>query len=303
MSTADRRPPPLIRIALERGTPIAVGVAIVLLWHGYTTTADVPSIVLPGPLEVAFALRETWQVLLADAVVTAATAALGLVLGILVGLGLAFGMVRWRLFRAVSLPYVVGLRIAPVIAIAPLVFLWLGRGIVPRAVVVATLTQFPIAIGTLSGLRSVPTEFLDLARSVDASTRQQFLHVRLPAAASSVYASTQIAATLAVIGAVVAEFVTLRTGLGYRVYETGMYLQTAEMYAALVVLSLVGVAFYNLPRFGRWLWRWHGGRVSRAHPNSGTDHQPLVPSLAPRQPPLEHHDEAVQGEPLEEEDD
>ncbi|WP_255169040.1 ABC transporter permease [Natrononativus amylolyticus] len=248
---------------LERAAPVALGIGLVVAWHAYVTAREVPSIVLPTPLEVATALWLSRRLLLADAAVTAATAALGLALGALVGGLLAFGMLRSRLFRSISLPYVVGLRIAPVIAIAPLVFLWIGRGIVPRAVVVATLTQFPIAIGMLSGLRSVPEEYLDLLRSVDAPERRLFVSVRLPAAASSVLASAQVAATLAVIGAVVAEFVTLRSGLGYRVFDSGMRLETAEMYAALVALSLVGIGFYGLPRLGWWCWREWGALASR----------------------------------------
>lgn len=248
---------------LDRIAPILVGFGLVVTWHVYVVARDVPSIILPTPLEVATALWLSRRLLLADAAVTVATAALGLAMGATVGGVLAFGMLQSRLVRSVSLPYVVGLRIAPVIAIAPLVFLWIGRGIVPRAVVVATLTQFPIAIGTLSGLRSVPEEYLDLLRSVDASERRLFVWVRLPAAASSVLASLQIAATLAVIGTVVAEFVTLRSGLGYRVFDSGLRLETAEMYAALVVLSLVGVGFYSLPRFGWWCWREWGMRASR----------------------------------------
>lgn len=248
---------------LERAAPLATGAGLLLAWHWYVTAADVPSIVLPGPLEVATALRASDAGLLVDVAITAATAGIGLALGALVGFALAFGMLRSRLVRAVSVPYVVGLRIAPVIAIAPLVFLWLGRGIGSRAVVVATLTQFPIAIGTLSGFRSVPEEHLDLARSVGASDRELFVFVRLPAAAASVSASMRIAATLAVIGAVITEFVTLRSGLGYRIFESGFRLETAEMYAALAVLALVGIGFYQLPRLGGWLWHRYGAWASR----------------------------------------
>lgn len=232
---------------LERAAPLVTGLAIVAVWHWGVRATGVPELVLPGPAAVARALVATWPSLLADAAVTAATAVLGLALGGGAGLVLAFGMLRWRTVRAVSLPYVVGLRIAPVIAIAPLVFLWFGRGIVPRAVVVATLTQFPIAIGTLGGLRAVPREYLDVLRGVDAAEWQLFVYVRLPAAADSVEASARIAATLSLVGAVVAEFVTLRSGLGYRVYDAGFRLETAEMYAALVVLGLLGVCFYALP--------------------------------------------------------
>jgi ABC-type nitrate/sulfonate/bicarbonate transport system permease component len=247
----------------ERAAPIAVGIGLCGGWHWAVATGRVSPIVLPPPLEVAVALHESRAALLVDASVTAATAGTGLALGSLVGFALAFGMLRSRLVRAVSVPYVVGLRIAPVIAIAPLVFLWLGRGVGSRAVVVATLTQFPVVVGTLSGLRSVPEEYLDLVRSVGASDRRLFRSVRLPAAAASVSASLRIAATLAVIGTVVTEFVTLRSGLGTRIYETGLRLETAETYAALVVLAFVGVGFYRLPRLCGWLWHRYGAWTSR----------------------------------------
>ncbi|MFC7232540.1 ABC transporter permease [Saliphagus sp. GCM10025308] len=156
-------------------------------------------------------------------------------------------MTRSRSAARTILPYVVALRIAPLIAVAPLLFLWFGRGIPARALLVATLTLFPMTIATLDGLRSTPSAFLDLAASVGASSLETFLRVRVPAAAPSVFAGLKIAATLAVVGAVVAEFVTLRSGIGYRVFYSATRLETATSYAALAVLSLVGVGFYLLP--------------------------------------------------------
>ncbi|WP_425499362.1 ABC transporter permease [Natronosalvus caseinilyticus] len=250
ISTPERRSivADRVRPGLARGGPPLVTFAFVLaLWQGVTVVYDVPTVILPSPIDVGAALAEGYPTLLADAAVTAATAALGLGAGAAVGLVFAFAMIHSRSAARTILPYVVALRIAPLIAVAPLLFLWFGRGIPARALLVATLTLFPMTIATLDGLRSTPSAFLDLAASVGASSLETFLRVRVPVAAPSVFAGLKIAATLAVVGAVVAEFVTLRSGIGYRVFYSAARLETATSYAALAVLSLVGVGFYLLP--------------------------------------------------------
>jgi len=233
---------------LARGGPaLAVLVGLVALWHAAVVAFDIPSMILPSPVEVGLALGRLGPTLLSDAGVTAATAALGLAGGCLVGGVLAFAMTASRGVTRTVLPYVIALRIAPLIAIAPLVFLWFGRGVPSRALLVATLTLFPMTVATLDGLRSTPPEYLALMRSVAASPVAVFVRVRVPAAAPSVFAGLELAATLSVIGAVVAEFVTLRAGLGYRVFVTAQRLRTAESFAALAVLAALGIVFYLAP--------------------------------------------------------
>lgn len=250
---------------LSRGGPALLAFfGLVVLWHTAVIAFDVPSIILPSPVEVGTALGRLGPTLLVDAGVTAVTAGIGLALGCLVGGSLAFAMTSsHRVTRAV-LPYVIALRIAPLIAIAPLVFLWFGRGIPSRALLVGTLTVFPMTVATLDGLRSTPPEYLALMRSVAASPAAVFVRVRVPAAAPSVFAGLELAATLSVIGAVVAEFVTLRAGLGYRVFVTAQRLQTAESFAALTALAVLGIAFYLGPKaLARWFgfeWERQDGR-------------------------------------------
>ncbi|MDZ5809966.1 ABC transporter permease [Halorubrum sp. AD140] len=227
--------------------PLLLFVALVLAWHGAVVAFAVPEILVPTPVAVADALVAGGATLIGDAAVTGATAAAGLLAGCAVGAVLAFAMTYSRTAARIALPYVVALRIAPLIAVAPLVFLWFGRGIPARAALVATLALFPMTVATLDGLRSTPERYLALARSVDASRPAVFLRVRVPAAAPSVFAGLKLAATLSIVGAVVAEFVTLRAGIGYRVFVTAERLQTAETYAALVTLSALGVAFYLVP--------------------------------------------------------
>ncbi|MFA9427143.1 ABC transporter permease [Natronorubrum sp. A-ect3] len=229
------------------GPPAVVLAALLLVWQAAVVYYGLPSIILPSPGEVGTALVETYPTLLNDAAITGVTAAIGLVVGSVIGAVIAFAMIHSRTVTNTVLPYVVALRIAPLIAIAPLLFLWFGRGIPARTLVVVTLTIFPITIATLDGLRQTPEAYLELLKTVDASRTAAFLHVRVPAAAPSVFAGLKIAATLSVIGAIVAEFVTLNAGLGYRMFETSAYLRTAETYAALVVLSLLGLIFYLVP--------------------------------------------------------
>lgn len=230
---------------LGRAAPPAVlFVLIVGAWQAAVVLSDLPAVVLPGPTSVLRAGIEAWPRLLEATVVSAATAALGLVAGVVVGLGLSFAMVVSPTARAVVQPYLVALRIAPLVAIAPLVFLWAGSGLSSRALLVATLTVFPVALGGFDGLRSTPTAYLDLMRSVDAGPLATFLHVRVPAAAPSVLAGVKLAAALSVIGTVVAEFLTLRAGLGYQVFTAADALETAFMFAALFALVGLGLGFY-----------------------------------------------------------
>jgi len=257
MATTDRRLPSvdvptasggLVRTAVGYvWPPAAVLVVVVACWQWFVTTTGVPAVVLPGPVDVGTAFLAARGTLFAAAGVTAMTAALGLAGGVVVGLTLAFAMVWSRAASAILHPYLIALRIAPLVAIAPLLFLWIGDGIVARATLVTTLTVFPVAIASVDGLRSVPREYVDLARSVRAPPVRTFLRVRVPAAAPSVFAGVKLAAALSVVGTVVAEFLTLQSGLGYRLFHTAEFLQTSTTFAALGTLTVLGLVFYLVP--------------------------------------------------------
>lgn len=228
----------------ERLTPpLAVFVLALVGWT--VAAADAPPILLPSPAAVLEAfLAEPGA--FADAIaVSAVTAAGGLALGAAVGLALAFVSVGSTPGRAVVEPAVVGFRIAPLTAIAPLVFLWFGTGIPVRIVLVSVMTTFPVTVASIDGLRSTPRSYLDLLGSVGASEWQTFRTVRLPAALPSVFAGLKLAAALSVTGTIVAELLTLRGGLGGGVWDAGRYARTAELFAYLFVIALFGVLFYG----------------------------------------------------------
>ncbi|WP_248896015.1 ABC transporter permease [Haloplanus halobius] len=255
MATNDRRRRGIgpvggdtLRSAFSAVWPPAVVFAVAVGgWQRFVAATGVPSVILPSPVDVVVAGMAARETLLAAAATTAVTAGLGLAGGVAVGLALAFAMVGSRVAAAVVHPYLIALRIAPLIAIAPLVFLWIGDGILARALLVTTMTVFPVAIASVDGLRTVPQEYTDLARSVDAPPRRVFLRVRVPAAAPSVFAGVKLAAALAVVGTVVAEFLTLQTGLGYQLFDSAEYLRTSTTFAALGALTLLGLGFYLVP--------------------------------------------------------
>lgn len=223
--------------------PLAVFVALLLGWAVAATRA--PPILLPSPAVVADTILAEPGTFAEATAVSAVTAFGGLVLGAVVGLTLAFVSVGSTPGRAVVEPAVVGFRIAPLTAVAPLVFLWFGTGIGVRVVLVSLMTTFPVTVASIDGLRSTPQAYLDLLESVGASGRLAFLAVRLPAALPSVFAGLKLGAALSVTGTIVAELLTLRRGLGARVWEAGRFVRTAELFAYLVVIAVFGVVFYG----------------------------------------------------------
>ncbi|AZH26741.1 ABC transporter permease [Haloplanus aerogenes] len=227
--------------------PVVVAALVVTGWQWFVTATGVPEVILPAPGDVVTAGLAAQDTLLAAAATTALTATVGLLGGVVVGLTLAFAMVGSRTASAIFHPYLIALRIAPLIAIAPLVFLWIGDGVLARATLVATMTVFPVAIASVDGLRAVPEEYTDLARSVRAPSARVFLRIRIPAAAPSVFAGVKLGAALAVVGTVVAEFLTLQSGLGYQLFHAAEYLRTSTTFAALVVLTALGLCFYLIP--------------------------------------------------------
>lgn len=224
--------------------PPLVVLAVALL--GWTVAAaNAPPILLPAPAIVVETILADPGAFAEATAVSAITAFGGLAMGTAVGLMLAFVSVGSAPGRAVVEPAVVGFRIAPLTAVAPLVFLWFGTGIPVRMALVALMTTFPVTVASVDGLRSTPQSYLDLLSSVGVGDWRTFYAVRLPAALPSVFAGLKLGAALSVTGTIVAELLTLRRGLGARVWEAGRFVRTAELFAYLVVIAAFGIAFYG----------------------------------------------------------
>lgn len=237
----------MIRRLARVWPPAALLAALLAAWEGGCRLFSVPTYILPPPSAVAVALADHMPVLLGSAWITFLMALQALALAALVGGGLALAVsLSDRAERAVR-PLAVVLQVTPVVAIAPLVTIWVGLDHADRAVVLlaAVVAFFPLFSGVLAGLRSADPDLERLFDLYRASPLQRLWRLRLPSALPFAMEGLRVAAGLAVIGAVVAEFVSgsgTAQGLAWRILEAGNRLRTAEMIAALVCLAALGLS-------------------------------------------------------------
>lgn len=231
--------------------PLILVAALLAGWEIACRALVVPPYLLPPPSAVWTALLESWPLLLSSAWATLSTALLALVIASLVACGLALAVSLNRVLEDAVRPIAVTLQVTPLVAIAPLVTIWAGIDHPERAVIglAAVVAFFPIFSGALAGLKSVDP---DLARLFDlhgATPFQRLTRLRLPSAVPALLEGHKVAAGLAVIGAVVAEFVAGSggaQGLAWRILEAYNRLQTAKVFAALVMLAVLGVALHAI---------------------------------------------------------
>jgi NitT/TauT family transport system permease protein len=207
----------------------------------------------------------------------------GFVLGSLGGFLIAVGAALWTPFRQLVYPYMVALQVTPRVAIAPLLFIWLGFGTQPKIVLAATIGFFPVFINTLTGLMMVDGEAQELFRSLGASKRQEFFRLRLPSAMPVIFAGLKTAISLALIGAIVGEFVSAERGLGLLIQRFSFQLNTDAAYAVLLTLTAIGLVLYGLMELlDRYVVFWN--RDDRMHKRSqrmATRHERRTSSTAP----------------------
>ncbi len=248
---------------LQAGAPIAVGMAFILIWHALVEVNEVPSYIVPSPFLVMKTLAQDWGLLSGSLLVTLQVTGAALALAVTLGVALSILFVQSRLIEASLLPYAVILQVTPLVAIAPLIIIWVDE---PRTalVICATVASiFPVIANTTIGLRSVDPGLLDLFRLYGASRMQTLMRLRIPSAAPYFFAGLRVAAALALIGAVVAEFVAgtggTQSGLAYQILMAGLQLNIPRLFAALILITLTGIALFllvtALARLS--LRRWH----------------------------------------------
>jgi len=247
---------------------LAVGGAILLLWEGSKAAFAIPRYMLPHVHEILGEfLREgadgtPWFLIMAhNAAYTALESVIGFALGATTGLGLAVLFARFRLLERGLLPYVMVSQTVPILAVAPMVVVWLGTSWVSKAVIAAYLTFFPVTVNMLRGLRTTDPDALALMRALAATPRQVFLKLRFPAALPYLFTALKISATASVVGAIIGELpVGSRFGMGVVIINGAQYYnwQPANLWAAILVSALLGIAFYQAVAAveRRWLaWR------------------------------------------------
>ena len=234
---------------------LAVPAALLLAWEGAKALFALPAYQLPHVHEVLAELvrpsggGHPWIVEAArNAAWTAAEALAGFVLGGALGLALALFLARWPLLRRGLLPYVLLSQTVPILAIAPMVVLWLGTTWVSKAVIAAYLTFFPVTMHVLRGFDTVDPDAVALMRAVAATPRQVFWKLRLPATLPYLFTALRLSATASVVGAIIGELpVGSRFGLGVVLINAAQYytFRPATLWAAILVSALLGLVFYQ----------------------------------------------------------
>jgi NitT/TauT family transport system permease protein/putative hydroxymethylpyrimidine transport system permease protein len=232
--------------------PLVVVVALLGLWElaaQWDWIADALNIkpfLIPAPSDIAQSLYEDRELLASDAWVTAKEVLLGFALAALLGFAFAVVMHASDLLRRAFYPLLVASQTVPVVAIAPVLVVWLGFGIGPKLAIVALVCFFPITVNTLDGLRSVDPEMTRMMRSLDASRAQSLRRVEIPSALPFLLSGAKIAAVIAVIGAVFGEWSGSDEGLGHLILVAQGQLQTARVFAAIVVLSAMALLLFGV---------------------------------------------------------
>ena len=244
--------------------PFLLGLALLTLWEIWVGLADVPVFILPAPSLILAALVDNFAALMAALWVTVKVTLLAFVWAVATAVGLAIVFTRARLIEMALYPYVITLQVTPVVAIAPLILIWVGFDNVSLALVIIAwiVAFFPMLTNTVQGLRSVDPQLHDLMTLSGASWWQRLIYLELPAALPAMLTGAKISGGLALIGAVVAEFVAgsgTSTGLAWRIVEAGNRLEIATMFASLALLSALGIFLFYLLSFCEWLLlhRWH----------------------------------------------
>ncbi|MBX6329014.1 MAG: ABC transporter permease [Pseudolabrys sp.] len=234
---------------LERLAAPALGVAVIVVWQVAVPLLGLSEFVLPTPWQIAARIFSEFSLLAANAAYTVFEVVAGFGLAVAIGIPLALAIFYWRPFERALYPMLVALQTIPKIALAPLLVLYLGYGWGPKISLAFLISFFPIVISTVVGLQSLDKGLVNLVRSMGSNEWQTFYKVRLPAALPSVFGGFKVAISLAVIGAIIGEYVAAERGLGYLQLQANARFDTALNFATVIVISMLGVLLYFILSF------------------------------------------------------
>jgi NitT/TauT family transport system permease protein len=241
--------------------PLLFLVLLIVGWDLAIRVFHIPPYQVPAPKDVIVTLAAEWPRLLAEAWPTTVATLWGFLLSAAFGIPAAMLIAGSRTVESYVYPLLVFSQSIPKIAIAPLFVVWFGFGMLPKVLSAFMLGFFPVVVSAVQGFKSVEPDMLDLARAMEASPLQVFRMVSLPHAMPAIFAGLKVSITLAVVGAVVGEFVGSNSGIGFVLQRSIGSFELPTMFAALVVLALIGVLlFWILDVIERWSIPWHASQ-------------------------------------------
>ncbi len=231
------------------GTTLLAFLAFVGLWQAIVAVGNYPPFILPAPGQVLTRFVTAWTdgTMARHAGETLLEIGLGFGVGASLAIVAGYALARSSVVERVVSPYLVAAQATPILALAPLLALWFGPGLTAKVVICGLIVFFPIAISTMVGIRSVDARLLELGRSLRATRGQVLLTLEIPAALPSIFGGLRVGVTLAVVGAIVAEWTGAERGLGVLVnLARGSLFDIPLMFATLITIALLGVALYVL---------------------------------------------------------
>lgn len=226
--------------------PLLFLVLIFVVWEGSVRLLGTPVYVLPPPSVVAADCIAVFPDIWKDFLVTLSEVVLGFLLGSLVAFLAAMAFVFSDRTQAAVYPYAIALKSIPIVAVAPLLILWCGNGLLGKVVMAGLICFFPVLVNMVTGLRSVDSDALDLFRSLAASRIQTMFRLRLPSSLPFLFSGLKVGSSLAVVGAIVAEFAGANSGLGFAVMVASYRLETIRMFSAIFYIAFLGLSFFGL---------------------------------------------------------
>lgn len=246
----------------------ATFVAVFVLWELAYRLLRLPDYILPGPSKIGEDFVAQSGRILLHSLYTGQIIVAGYVVAVLVSIPLALLIAYSRFIETTIYPLLVVFQIIPKIAVAPLFIIWFGFGFPPKVMLVFLLSFFPMVIAAIAGFKSADPDIMDLARTTGAGQWKMFVKIRLPQALPSIFTGLKVGAAMAATAAVVAEFVGSNRGLGYLLLEYNGNIETPLVFAAIITLSLIGLAIYYAVEFAeRIAIPWH---VSQGGPQAGS---------------------------------
>lgn len=253
----------------RRLAPLGGTLLFIVLWELGVRIFKAPMYLLPPPSTIFHVFIDEFPKLLYHGWVTTYEMLVGYGLAVGIAVPLAVGITASQRFDRFVMPTMLFFQVIPKIAIAPLFLVWFGVGTLPKVLVAFLISFFPIVIDAAVGLRSMSSEMNDLARSMGATRWQVFARYRLPTSLPYLFSGLKVAATLAIAGAVVGEFVGADKGLGYLLLVTNSNLETPLMFATILALTIIGLVFFYAVEFlEKLLIPWHVSH--RVREESGT---------------------------------
>lgn len=261
MATATRTTAVVVKKSSRRTAwiaPTATFVALIAVWEVWVRLAGTPTYLLPAPSEIARYMVEDFAVLLSATLSTSFVTIVGFLIALVIGLALAVLLVMSAPLERALAPLIVTSQVIPKVAIAPVLVVWMGFGDAPKITLTVLISFLPIVLNAVLGMKSLDADLVNLYRSLRAKRYQEFLYLRFPNAIPYIVEGAKMAITLALIGAVVGEFTSGTSGLGYLIASSSARLETVRAFATFPILAIVGIVFfYTIDLIGRLLAPWN----------------------------------------------